>query len=254
MVKRYLLLTFLTITLSTSWYILSSGTEGVLGVYYSSGPASSGLDRTGGPLSGGQTCSACHSGGSGSTSISFVLKNSSNVAVTSYIAGATYTAEFQVTSTLASKGFQAVALKSGNTQAGSFTTAITTQSQISTLSGKQYPEHQGASSTGLFKFTWVAPIAGSGNVTFYSCGNGVNGNGGTSGDLSSTAISNVITEVPPTTISYGVTQACNNSSNLTATITGTSGGTFSALPSGLSINGTTGEINVVGSSPGQYTV
>lgn len=240
--------------MSLSWYSLSSSTKGVFGVFYSAGPAASGIDRTGGPLSGGLTCSACHGGGSGTTSISFVLKNSSNAAVTSYIAGATYTAEFQVTSSFSFKGFQAVALKTGNLQAGSFTTALTTQSTISTLSGRQYAEHLGVSASGTFNFTWVAPIAGTGNVTFFACGNGVNGNGGTSGDLSSAPITNIINEVPPTTISYPTTQVCNDSPNQSVTISGATGGTFSAAPSGLSINPASGQINVASSTPGLYTI
>ncbi len=240
--------------LSLSWYGLSSSTKGVLGAFYSSGAAASGIDRTGGPLSGGLTCSACHGGGSGTTSISFVLKNSSNVAVTSYSAGATYTAEFQVTSSFSFKGFQAVALKNGNFQAGSFTSAITSQSQITTLSGRQYAEQQSSSSTGLFQFTWVAPAVGSGNVTFYACGNGVNGNGGTSGDFSSAPITNIITEIPSTTISYPSTQVCNDSPNQSVTISGTTGGTFSASPSGLSINPASGQINVTSSNAGLYTI
>ncbi|MFA7274443.1 MAG: choice-of-anchor V domain-containing protein [Crocinitomicaceae bacterium] len=252
--KRLLLFSGLTLGLFFGWYFFASATKGILGVYYSAGPAASGIDRTGGPISGGLTCTACHSGGSGSTSIAFTLKNSSNVAVTSYTAGSSYTAEFQVTSTLPIKGFQAVALKAGNLQAGTFTTVLTTQSTISTLGGRQYPEHQGSSGSGLFKFTWVAPVAGSGNVTFYACGNGVNGNGAPVGDLPSTPISAIITETSPTTISYGVIQVCNNGSNLNATISGTTGGTFTASPAGLTINSSTGHITTSSSSPGLYTV
>jgi hypothetical protein len=252
--KRLLLFSGLSLGLFSGWYIFTSATKGVLGVYYSAGPAASGIDRTGGPLSGGLTCSACHGGGSGATSIAFTLKNSSNVAVTSYIAGASYTAEFQVTSSFPIKGFQAVALKAGNLQAGTFTTVLTTNSTISTLAGRQYPEHQGSSGSGLFKYTWIAPASGSGNVTFYSCGNGVNGNGAPVGDLASLPISAIITEANPTTISYGVTQVCNNSANVSATISGTTGGTFTSSPAGLTINSSTGEITTSSSLPGLYTV
>lgn len=40
----------------------------------------------------------------------------------------------------------------------------------------------------------------------------------------------------------------------TATVTGTAGGTFSATPAGLTLNPTTGAINLLGSAPGTYTV
>lgn len=252
--KRTLFLSIFSLLLGATWFFLSSNTDGVLSVYYSGGPANSGIDRTGSPFSGGQTCNACHSGGSGSTTISFALKNASNATVTSYLPGVSYTAEFTVTSNLVIKGFQAVALRSGNLQAGNFTAALTTQSVISSLGGKQYPEHQGSSGTGIFKFTWVAPAAGSGNVTFYACGNGVNGNGGTTGDLPSSPITAVISEAIPTSINYGSTQICNNGFNLTPTITGTQGGTFSVAPAGLVLNPTTGQLNTAASSPGQYTI
>ncbi len=253
--KRYLLFSLAALFISATWFMLSSSTDGVVGHYYSAGAALSGLDRTGGPFSGGATCAACHGGGSGTTSISFTLKNASNVAVTSYLPGASYTAEFQVTSSMAIKGFQGLALKSGNLQGGSFTTVLTPQSQISTLGGRQYPEHQGGTnSSGTFKFTWVAPVVGTGSITFYAVGNGVNGLGSPAGDVPSLPISVVITEGNSTTISYPVTQVCNNGANQPATIAGTTGGTFTASPAGLSINPTTGLINVAGSSPGQYTI
>ncbi len=254
--KRFYSLLITASFLVTGWVIFSSHTDGVFGVYYSGGPAASGLDRTGGPLSpGGQTCSACHSGGTGSTSITFELRDANNVPVTTYVPGASYTARYQVTSTQPIKGFQSVALRAGNLQAGTFTTVLSTQSTISTLAGRQYPEHQGSSGSGLFQFTWVAPIIGTGNVTFYSTGNGVNGNGGTSGDTPSSAISAIITEGPaPTTISYSSPGYCNNGTDPTPTITGASGGTFNATPTGLSINSTTGQIDVSASTPGTYTV
>ncbi len=252
--KRILPLTFLLLFLGFSWFFLSSTTDGVFGVYYSGGPANSGLDRTGGPFSSGQTCSACHSGGAGPTTISFSLLDGNNVAVTSYTAGASYTAQWIVSGPAVIKGFQGVALKSNNTQAGSFTTVLSTQSVISPLGGRQYPEHQGSSGSGVFSFTWVAPVSGSGNITFYACGNGVNGNGGTSGDAPSSPIAIVISEVVPTVINYGGTTVCNNGFNLTPTITGIQGGTFSASPAGLSLNVSTGQLNLAASSPGSYTI
>lgn len=251
--KRFLPFSLFSSFLVAAWFLFSGHTDGVFGVQYSGGPANSGLDRTGGPLSGGQTCSACHSGGSGATSITFELLDSNNVNVTSYLPGAAYTAKFQVTSNLSIKGFQAVALRSGNLQAGTFTTIFSTQSTISTLAGRQYPEHQGSSGSGLFQFKWIAPAINSGNVTFYACGNGVNGNGGTSGDLPSSPISQVITETPTATFSYGTTDFCENDTDPTPTITGVTGGTFSA-GAGLVVNATTGVIDLSASSVGTHTI
>ena len=52
-----------------------------------------------------------------------------------------------------------------------------------------------------------------------------------------------ITPSDDATFSYDTTVYCNNGSDPTPTITGTSGGTFSS-PSGLVIDGTTGTINL----------
>lgn len=53
---------------------------------------------------------------------------------------------------------------------------------------------------------------------------------------------------------FSGTNFCSNSANITPLITGVSGGTFSALPAGLSINATTGEIDFSASSVNNYTV
>jgi hypothetical protein len=252
--KRILPISLITLFLGMSWFFLSSHSDGVFGVNYSGGPANSGLDRTGGPLSGGNSCGQCHSGGGGSTSIAFELIDSNNVVVTSYIPGASYTVKHQVTSSSIIKGFQSVALLASNAQAGTFTTVLSTQSHISPLAGKQYIEHVGSSSTGLFQFKWTAPAIGSGNVTFYSCGNGVNGNGGTSGDTPGSPISSVISEAPYGTFNYSSTSYCSNGSDPTPTVVGIMGGTFSAPGGGVIINPSTGLIDLSASTPGSHSI
>jgi hypothetical protein len=47
---------------------------------------------------------------------------------------------------------------------------------------------------------------------------------------------------------------CQNGTDISATITGTTGGTFTASPAGLSINASTGAIDVSVSTGGTYTV
>lgn len=57
------------------------------------------------------------------------------------------------------------------------------------------------------------------------------------------------------TFSYPVTQFCLGGANPTATVTGTAGGTFSALPAtGLALDSTTGAIDLVNSTVGTYDV
>lgn len=115
--------------------------------------------------------------------------------MTSYLPGNTYTVEYQISNSNYSQyGFQSVALTASNAQAGTFSLPTTPNSQISILSGRQYPEHFGVSSTGVFKFTWLAPALGTGNVTFYSMGNAVNGTGSTSGDKASSPNQTIFTE------------------------------------------------------------
>ena len=54
--------------------------------------------------------------------------------------------------------------------------------------------------------------------------------------------------------SYGSSSYCLGSSDPTPAITGVSGGTFSSTPSGLSINTTTGEIDIDASTENTYTI
>jgi hypothetical protein len=56
------------------------------------------------------------------------------------------------------------------------------------------------------------------------------------------------------TITYGSAPICTSSGSVSVTRTGTAGGSYSASPSGLSINSSTGAINPGASAPGSYTV
>ena len=56
------------------------------------------------------------------------------------------------------------------------------------------------------------------------------------------------------TFSYSSTNICFNDSDLSPSIQGTNGGTFSSVPIGLSLNSATGKINVSNSMPGNYNV
>jgi hypothetical protein len=62
------------------------------------------------------------------------------------------------------------------------------------------------------------------------------------------------TIVAPTAISYTPSALCTSVSSSIPTVTGITGGTYSATPSGLSINTTTGTINPSLSTPRTYTV
>ena len=75
-----------------------------------------------------------------------------------------------------------------------------------------------------------------------------------SGNCSTTASTTVtITEIPNATISYPASPYCANGGMANVAISGTTGGVFSADP-GLSINSSTGAIDLAASAPGTYTV
>ena len=64
----------------------------------------------------------------------------------------------------------------------------------------------------------------------------------------------VITTADDASFTYPSATYCQSGTNPTPTITGLPGGTFSATPSGLQINPTTGTINLAGSAWGPYTL
>ena len=93
-------------------------------------------------------------------------------------------------------GMQAVLLDASNANAGNLLTTTTANTQLSTISnGREFVEHQGRSTTGMFIATWEAPAAGTGDVLVYSIGIAVNG-AGTSGDNTSPTVQTVLSESP----------------------------------------------------------
>ncbi|MGN6531536.1 MAG: beta strand repeat-containing protein [Ginsengibacter sp.] len=69
-----------------------------------------------------------------------------------------------------------------------------------------------------------------------------------------TTTSVTITALPTASISYSGSPYCTTSGTATVTQTGKSGGTYSSAPAGLSINSTTGAVNLAASTAGTYTV
>jgi hypothetical protein len=241
---RFLLVFFMA---AAAYLIFSSRTTGA---------GANGLgDLTGSPLSGG-TCGNCHSGGNFGASLTITLRDLSNNPVTSYVPGQQYRLEVDVNNSSGSPagfGAQAVALTSSNANAGTMGTVITTNTRVTAIGGRNYMEQNSVSASGLFQVNWTAPASGTGNVTIYATGNVLNGNGGTSGDQATTGFNLVIGEQVATTINYTQTSYCQNSTNPSPATTGTSGGTFSST-AGLSINASSGLINLAASTPGTYTV
>lgn len=63
-----------------------------------------------------------------------------------------------------------------------------------------------------------------------------------------------IASAPSATIAYAGSPYCTTASPVSVTLTGTTGGTYSATPTGLTINPSTGVITPATSLPGNYTV
>lgn len=76
----------------------------------------------------------------------------------------------------------------------------------------------------------------------------------TDGTGCSVTISGVMQGIGTATVTYSQPAYCQTATDPSPTVTGATGGTFTANPSGLSINSSTGVIDLSASSPGTYTV
>lgn len=154
--------------------------------------ASQGRGNTGAPgdetsLGSPKTCMNCHNQGPITASVAITVLDAANQPVTQYHPGQQYTATVKITASganLQGYGFQMIALRdAGNTDLDGFSDTNPNNYKIATIAnGRTYAEHDNISSTNTFSVKWTAPVAGTGNVTFYASGNGVNANGTTGGD------------------------------------------------------------------------
>ena len=157
---------------------------------------------TGSPLeNNNRTCSSanggCHSGGGASFQIGLIT---SNVPECGYIAGQTYSITVNITSANRTKfGFSiSPQLTNGNT-GGNMIASSGTQLN----GGGRYLTHTsaGTSETGTnertWTFDWIAPAAGSGDVTFYAALNATNSNSANSGDLIFNSTLTIFEGLPP---------------------------------------------------------
>jgi predicted CXXCH cytochrome family protein len=215
-----------------------------------------GQDKTGGPISNGD-CTNCHGASNANTTYNLVVRNDNFSVVTSYIAGQTYIMEFTISNGgYSSFGMQAVVLNSSNVQAGNFGGPISTNTQLTSINGAEYLEHNGiASGAGNFTFIvdWIAPANGTGDLTIYGMGMAVNGSGNTQGDQPGFTTSISLPEFVQTSIDYGGQSYCQNDGNISPIILGDQSGTFSS-DAGLSIVNGSGVIDISNSSIGNHTI
>lgn len=133
----------------------------------------------------GRTCQNCHNGGPLQVTLDIEVSKDGAL-VTSYAPGEDYEVKVIINDaagTPSAYGFQMVAeIDADNSSVNTWANPSSNAKIASTTDGREYVEQNGPSGSNEFTATWTAPNAGSGNVTIYSCGNGVNGNGGNSGD------------------------------------------------------------------------
>ena len=122
-------------------------------------PSGSPGGYTGSPADG-HNCTNCHSG----SAINVVGWITSNVPSSGYVGGVAYTISVNVSGSGA-KGFEV----SPQTQAGALVGTLTAGSGTHLTNGNKSVTHTNSSNANpkIWTFTWTAPAAGTGPVTFY---------------------------------------------------------------------------------------
>lgn len=140
-----------------------------------------------------RTCNYCHTGSAITSTTVVSVRDSAGNAVSQYVPGQVYTARVKINATganLKGYGFQMIALRDqGNTDLDGFSDLNPNNYKIATTTPNQrtYAEHDQISDSSYFDVRWTAPVAGTGAVTFYAAGNGVNKNTFDTGDGASWA-------------------------------------------------------------------
>ena len=138
-------------------------------------------DRTGSPVSD-MECNSCHASGiSFSTKPTVTVLGTSGV-VTMYEPLKKYTVKVEILSSgNVAHGFQLTGLLTDNSAAG-LVESVNGNTQKIDLNGRWYFEHSSPLTGGSYTMVWIAPPAGSGDVTFYGSALATNGNSITTGD------------------------------------------------------------------------
>jgi len=138
------------------------------------------------------TCQTCHTGPLQVTMEIEVFEEGTSMVVTDYLPGATYDVKVtldDINNDASGYGFQMVSLVDTDDSDVNGWSSPSANAQIATTSttNRSYVEHDGISSSNVFEIKWTAPADGSGSVTFYAAGTGVNENNMSSGDGGATS-------------------------------------------------------------------
>ena len=135
---------------------------------------------------GEQTCNSCHnntlqSGAPGTGTVENTL-TLNGAPASSYVPGTSYTVVLGITTAVpGGHGFQIMAVNSANSSVGTFTAG--TRNRVVSSGGRSYVTHSARYTISTTSFTWVAPAAGTGLVTFYAITYTGNSNGSTASIL-----------------------------------------------------------------------
>ena len=139
-----------------------------------------------------RTCQSCHTTSSSiQVTLDIEVMDDIGTTVTEYVPEQTYDVKVTINSsgseTPAAYGFQLLCLQvplgvPGDDSESFASPASNVRIAVASSNGRQYAEHKGPSSSNEFMVEWTAPAVGTGTITFYSCGNGVNLNDESGGD------------------------------------------------------------------------
>jgi len=168
-------ITFVTISLSAFYLVLSSN---------SSGP---GGNRTGSPGSSGN-CSGCHSNAQVSGTVDIVVKDLNGNAVTSYMPNTKYNITVTASGNSSKYGFQFTAMNSSNQKTGTYGTAPTKTSVYNAGQAQIWGHTSPATTSQSASWTieWTSPAAGAGDINMYTASVISNGNNSDNGDFVAT--------------------------------------------------------------------
>jgi hypothetical protein len=168
-------ITFVTLSLSAFYVILSSN---------SSGP---GGNRTGSPGSSGN-CSGCHSNAQVSGAVDILVKDQNGNTVTSYIPNNKYSISVNANGNSSKFGFQFTAMNSSNQKIGTYGTAPAKTTVYNSGQAQIWGHNSPAttSQNATWTIEWTAPAAGSGEITMYTASVISNSSNSDNGDFVAT--------------------------------------------------------------------
>lgn len=162
--------------------------------------------NTGAPGDNRDICQSCHNSAAIQVLTSIEVTDRNGDPVNSYVPGQLYDVTVKVNpqrGTPVGYGFQMVALNAplgvNGDPVNNWIDSATNVKLVQLNNGRSYAEHDGVSRSSEFKVKWMAPDPGTGVVSFYASANGVNFNGGTSGDGADTTRISLM-ESPPVAV------------------------------------------------------